>query len=245
MTATAFAHWAATYELFEGDIAWDTWRQGILHELLRLNRTQLRVLDVGAGTGIGYRAIKHELPDAVTTSLDRSVEMLDAGEVPMDQRLVADMAGFSLVEHYDAVVSGFDALNYLNYEGLAGFFRSAAAVLREGGHVIFDYSSPKLLREDWRCLETSTERDAFTLRRRHRFDDLLKRSESELILARAGAVLWTEIHYQYAYDTYEVYRLANRYGFEVEETRNIDGTPFSPASTTHVYVMSRCAGGPA
>jgi ubiquinone/menaquinone biosynthesis C-methylase UbiE len=197
------------------------------------------VLDVGAGTGIGARTITEFLPGLSVLSLDRSAEMMRQGDLPPASQVVADMSDFELPSQVEAVVSGFDALNYLNYEQLAGFFRSAERVLVPDGRLVFDYSSPKVLREDWRSLEAVDHAGGYQLRRRHRYDTMLCRSESSLELVQDSTVLWHEQHIQYVYDTYEMYQLADRFGFAVELIRNLDGSPFSPASTTHLYSLRK------
>ncbi len=145
MTTTAYDHWSDTYELFEGAMAEDTWRLGIGAELAKLAAPgPVRILDLGAGTGMGSRVLADLIPQGEVTSLDRSAAMLEHGGIPPELRIVGDMARFTAEpDSYDFVVSGFDALNYLTAADLAECLGNAAAALRPGGHLVFDYSSPQ------------------------------------------------------------------------------------------------------
>ncbi|WP_069885203.1 class I SAM-dependent methyltransferase [Streptomyces luteocolor] len=235
----AYAHWAGTYELFEGETARETWRLGIAAELAKLVEGPARVLDLGAGTGVGARVLGELLPQLDVTSLDRSAEMLDRGEVPKDRQVVADMAGFRAGEGYDFVVSGFDALNYLPPSDLASCLSCAADALRPGGHMVFDYSSRKVLKSDWGALEYENEKDGHTLHRRHHWESAFDRSRTVLTLRRGAETLWHETHLQYVMDPFTLEETARGHGLRTVSVRDIDGDAYSPAHTTHVYVLCK------
>jgi len=238
----AFDQWASTYELFEGETARETWRTGILADLSAVLPSGGEILDVGAGTGIGGRVLAAELPGARVTSLDRSAEMLRIGGITQDLAIVADMADFDLPARFDAVVSGFDALNYLRLAELCGFMTCASRCLRPGGHVIFDYSTARVLREDWGHLETQSRTGGLTLCRRHHYDELLERSETVLTLLEDDQPRWQEVHVQYAYDSYQILCAARRADLTVLNVRSIDGGHFTPDTTTHVYRLRKNGG---
>ncbi|GAA3353720.1 hypothetical protein GCM10017744_008350 [Streptomyces antimycoticus] len=240
----AYTQWAATYELFEGETARETWRQGIAADLAKLADGPGRVLDLGAGTGIGTRVLGELLPRLEVTSLDRSPEMLDWGKVPKTRQIVCDMTDFRAGEGFpggafDFVVSGFDALNYLPPEALAGCLAGAADALRPGGHMVFDYSTRKVLSADWAVLEYSQEKDGHTLHRRHVWERAHDRSRTVLTLSRGGEVLWRETHIQYVVDPFTLEEVARANGLHTVAVRNIDSDAYSPSHTTHVYVLRR------
>ncbi|MEU5426331.1 class I SAM-dependent methyltransferase [Streptomyces olivoreticuli] len=235
----AYAQWADTYELFEGETAQDTWRQGIAADLAKLAGGPATVLDLGAGTGVGARVLTELLPALQVTSLDRSPEMLDRGKVPKERQLVGDMADFRTDSVYDFVVSGFDALNYLPPQALASCLSCVADALRPGGHLIFDYSSRKVLSSDWRALAYEQEKDGYRLHRRHHYEAAFDRSRTVLTLRRDGQTLWRETHVQYVMDPFTLEEIARGHGLQTLSVRNIDSDTYSPQHTTHVYVLRK------
>jgi SAM-dependent methyltransferase len=148
------------------------------------------------------------------------------------------MADFELGETFDFVVCGFDALNYVPPAFLGDFFDRARAHLDPGGHVVFDYSTPKVLREDWARLDYVNHTEEGDLARSHRWDESTGRSVTSLRFLRDEKVLWEEVHVQYALDAYELYRVVARRGFEVRLVRDIDAATYTPSSTTHVWVLT-------
>ncbi|MER5358420.1 class I SAM-dependent methyltransferase [Streptomyces sp. NPDC002785] len=240
----AYTQWADTYELFEGETAQETWRQGIAADLAKLAGGPGRVLDLGAGTGVGTRVLGKLLPRLEVTSLDRSPEMLNWGKVPKDRQIVGDMADFRAGQDvtgdaFDFVVSGFDALNYLPPEALASCLAGVADVLRPGGHMVFDYSTRKVLSADWAALEYSQDKDGYTLHRRHAWERAYDRSRTVLTLSRSGEVLWRETHIQYVVDPFTLEEIARAHGLHTVAVRNIESDTYSPSHTTHVYVLRR------
>ncbi|WP_062650028.1 class I SAM-dependent methyltransferase [Streptomyces maremycinicus] len=237
---TAYENWADTYELFEGTMSEDTWRQGIGAELIKLAHGPVRILDLGAGTGMGTRVLAELVPRGEVVSLDRSAAMLEHGGIPPERRIVGDMADFTTdPDSFDFVVSGFDALNYLPLADLAGCLAGAAAALRQGGHLVFDYSSRKVLQEDWRDLEHEESRNGVRLHRRHRWDPALRRSRSVLTLFDAERMLWRETHLQYVVDPFTMEEIGRAAGLSTVRVRDIDGEGFTPGHTTHVYVLRK------
>jgi SAM-dependent methyltransferase len=233
----SYEAWATTYELFEGRTSVDTWRAGIIPEVAARARAGCSLLDLGAGTGIGETELRRAVPDLQVTSLERSANMIAAGSFA-GTVVQADMTNFALDRKFDFIVSGFDALNYVPWSSLGDVFVSVRCHLTAGGYVIFDYSSPKVFREDWASIDYISQSDAGELARSHRWDDTTQRSETTLRLTQHGNVLWEERHVQYAVDAYDMYRLVSTRGFEVFLVRNIDATIFTPSSTTHVWVLT-------
>lgn len=235
-----YTAWAAVYEEFEGETSRATWRDGIVAELARLGCSGgARVLDLGAGTGIGRRVLGEAFPGIHVDSLDRSAEMLRAGGVPPDTAIVADMAGFAVPEGgYDYVVSGFDALNCLDRYRLGGCLACASAALRPGGRMVFDYSSRRVLKYDWADLRVERDGAAGRLRVQTRYEPVLDRTRVELSLHdHAGGERWAEAHHHYTVDPFLMEELARQAGLRVLRVRDLAGDTYSPGSITHLYVM--------
>lgn len=230
--------WASVYESFERQASVDTWSQGIVRELRRLGCDTHRILDLGAGTGIGGQTLRAAFPACEVVSLDQSRKMLERGGVPPDLQVVGDMARFSVeAGGFDFVVSGFDALNYLSKPLLADCFECVATALTRGGHLVFDYSSRKLLKHDWGALDLVREQGDVQLHVRHRDEPLTERTRIELELMSDGTSVWRERHFHYAADPFDIYELGLAHGLQVLGVRDIGADTFTPTSTTHVYVL--------
>jgi tRNA (cmo5U34)-methyltransferase len=97
----------------------------------------LRVLDLGAGTGLFAAMVLERYPDAQIHLLDASEGMLDqagkrfAGHPGISFRL-ADMATSDLSGDWDLVISAL-AIHHLDDSAKQALFRSVRAALRPGG----------------------------------------------------------------------------------------------------------------
>jgi SAM-dependent methyltransferase len=237
-----YQSFASTYEEFLGDLSADTWRKGIVADLVELGLSSGRALDVAAGTGLGAREITRHT-NLKMTCLDSSQEMLTVA-AKSHEVVLADMRDFaSACSHagfYDAIVSGFDSVNYIDLVGLDGFFASAAGCLRPGGYLLFDYSSQKFLQEDWRDASYQQEAHGRVLSWRNTYDDTLRRCTMRLTLRDGdGEVLWQEVHHQYSYDVHLIGQLARRHQLDVLRVRDLERPTFSPLNNTHVYQLRR------
>lgn len=230
--------WASAYESFEAEVSIDTWRSGILKELSAYNCTDPIILDIGAGTGIGRRLILDMMPQATVFCLDRSPRMLEVGAVPPEYAIVADMAAFEPTENaYDFVVCGFDALNYLHRYDLLRCLTWVARALKPGGQMIFDYSSQRLLREDWGHLDVTRMAGSGELSSSHRYDPLVDRTTVSLSLAEGGVERWREVHRHYGVDVSEMDRLVRLAGLCVRSVRDVTGDRFLPGSVSHLWTL--------
>jgi len=225
------------YDLFQGELSKTTWDQGIVSEIRASLRKEGRVFDAGAGTGTGARRLK-AIGNFHITSCDRNHLMLIQAKDVSDEILQADLTSLpSLAVKFDFIVSGCDALNYLKADGLGEFFRWSRQHLAEGGCLIFDYSSPKLLRDSWRSRHHEDHVGEWTLGWKHHFDESLQRAEIALTCLRNGELVWAEKHYQYPLDTFDVRALASANELEIQRVRNLFDSHFTPESDTHVYVL--------
>ncbi|HUY46333.1 MAG TPA: class I SAM-dependent methyltransferase [Streptosporangiaceae bacterium] len=238
----AYCSLAGEYDRLLGDLAGSTWRSGILAELARLRRPGRGgvVVDLGAGTGIGGRLIRQAGWGYRLVGIDRSARMLKSA-AGYDARIVADMtvppAGASSA---DFMVAGFDTLNYLSPARMRRCLASAARGLKPGGWMIFDYSSPELLRRRWRDYRYDQPLRDGLLRWRNRYDATAARCVSDIRRYDAqGNLAWRETHIQYALDTYPLHQAALAAGLHTERVRDLERPEFSPSASTHVWVLRK------
>ena len=226
------------YDLFQGELSKITWDQGIVSEIQATLRKEGRVFDAGAGTGIGARCLK-AVGHFHITSCDQNRLMLAQAKDVSDEILQADLSCLpTLPVKFDFIVSGNDALNYLKPDDLGHFFCWSRQHLAKDGCLVFDYSSPKLIRDSWRSKKWKDIIGELTLAYESHYDESLQRAEIELTCLCNGVVLWAETHQQYALDTFDIYILARANGLEVQRVRNLADSNFTPESLTHLYVLT-------
>jgi SAM-dependent methyltransferase len=226
------------YDLLQGELSKATWAQGIGHEIRASSRKEGRMFDAGAGTGTGARFLK-TIGNFHVTSCDRSQPMLRHAKDISDEILHADLAAIPpLSVKFDFIVSGNDALNYLRSEELGQFFQWSRQHLTARGLLIFDYSSPKLLRECWKSREWEDTIGELRLAWKTCYDELLQRSKIELTCRSKRVILWTETHYQYSLQRFDIEVLAQANQLEIQCVRNLRDSDFSLESHTHVFVLT-------
>jgi SAM-dependent methyltransferase len=233
---------ADEYGTVLGALAQRTWRQGILADVARLHPDPSTVVvDLGAGTGIGGRLLATVMTAPYRVGIDASRSMLRHAGDAYERVEVADLRRLPLdTASAGLVVSGFDTLNYLDAAGLAGCLAEAARCLTESGWLIFDYSSPQLLRGMWREHSDVDELPDVWVLWRHPFDPPGQRCVSTVERRdRSGAVWWRETHVQYAVDTYELHTLAAAVGLRVDRVRDLHRDQFSPAAHTQVWILRK------
>ncbi len=242
MISAAYDSLASEYDDLLGDLAEATWRNGILAELARLGAgAGTVVIDLGAGTGTGGKLIGDAGWSHRRIGVDRSARMLRSAAGRYEATIVADItavpAGASCA---DFIVSGFDTLNYLSPGQFRQCLGAAARCLKLGGWLVFDYSSPGLLRGTWRDLRYDQQLPDGILRWRHHYDSAAARSVSSIERHDAGGnVTWRETHVQYALDAYPLHEAAAAAGLRTERVRDLDRPEFSPSASTHVWVLRK------
>jgi ubiquinone/menaquinone biosynthesis C-methylase UbiE len=236
-----YGHWASYYEAFEKPGSTKTWRLGIIPELIALDIDPGEVLDLGAGTGIGYEELRQLYPHARIRGLDISADMLDASRIPPELRIHADMSSFELPDKsVDCVVSGYDALNTLDKYALTSCLQRVGCALRSGGYFVFDYSSSELIRHVWADMRFEREQDGLVLEFAHSYEAAHDRSRVTLRMRRGTETEWTEVHHHYSYDPVTMRELMKVAGLRILKIRNLAEPYFSPSSEAHVYVVQRC-----
>jgi SAM-dependent methyltransferase len=236
---------AAEYDGLLGDLAEATWRAGILAELPRLqDRPGGLVVDLGAGTGIGGRLIGGSGWRYARVGVDCSAGMLRNAAGCYEAAIVADITAVPVAgSRAGLVVSGFDTLNYLSPARLQLCLGRVAWCLEPGGCLVFDYSSPALLRGRWRDWQHDQQLPDGVLRWRSRYDDTADRSVT--VIERLGAasdVAWRETHVQYAVGARQMREAAAAAGLRVERARDLDRPGFSAKAATHVWVLRKDPG---
>lgn len=238
MSSYEFSQWADIYEEAVGEMARLTWAAGIVPEIIRSGLLKGSILDVGCGTGVGGRMLKAIAPFRVV-GVDRCPEMFQRSQGIYDRTIEADFGSFEIEdETFDFVVSGFDSLNYLTTERLGKFLESAHRVLKPDGKIIFDYSAPRLLHEQWRDKSDRQFLSKGILDWTMKF--LSSLDGCEIVLSwkdLAEKEQWTERHVQYSHDCYQMHVLAQQAGLVVERVRNWNSEQFSPSVVTHLYVL--------
>src|SRR5205823_1835707 len=97
------------------------------------------------------------------------------------------------------MVSGFDTLNYLDADGLARCLCEVSRCLTPGGWLVFDYSSPQLLRGAWRERSDIQQVPGGHLHWRRQFEPARQRCVSTVERRdSADVIAWRERHIQYA-----------------------------------------------
>jgi SAM-dependent methyltransferase len=240
--AGAYTGLAAEYNQLLGPLAEQTWRQGVLVDVARLGvAAGATVVDLGAGTGIGGRLLHADVGGAHRVGVDATPAMLAQAGTWYERTVLADLRDLPLETASAALmVSGFDTINYLDADGLARCLPEVSRCLIPGGWLIFDYSSPQLLRGVWRDRTDVQEVPGGRLHWRHRLDPDGRRCVSTVERRDdAGVLGWREQHVQYALDTYDLHVAVAAAGLRVERVRDLHREQFSSAAHTHVWALRK------
>ncbi|MCR8633817.1 class I SAM-dependent methyltransferase [Paenibacillus radicis (ex Xue et al. 2023)] len=97
----------------------------------------IRVLDLGAGTGLFSAFVKHKYPDAEFTLIDLSENMLQTarerfGPTSNIEYIVADYTNYDFSKTYDLVISSL-SIHHLTHPGKRKLFRTVYYLLSDGG----------------------------------------------------------------------------------------------------------------
>jgi malonyl-CoA O-methyltransferase len=117
-------------------------RERLFERLELVDLQPTHILDLGAGTGIGAKALKSIYPEAMVVALDWSESMLSAGNT---ERVCADAHQLPLADaSVDIVVSNMMLPGCINPEQV---FHEAHRVLRYPGLFLFSTLGPDTLKE--------------------------------------------------------------------------------------------------
>lgn len=122
---------------------------------------RVRIIDLGAGTGLMSKMVLDHLPLASVTLVDAAQNMLDIARLRLarySHRVTfvhADLPHYELQETCDAVVSAL-AIHHLNHSDKRALFARVYAALRRGGRFINadqvcgpDEETERNYRENW------------------------------------------------------------------------------------------------
>lgn len=144
---SAYAHLAKYYDQWMDQETYDLWVKWILERLKAGNLKGVKILEYCCGTGRVTLPLAKE--GYSVWAVDKSEEMLAVGQeksadlIKRIKWLLGDMLKLSLKEQFDAVLCINDGLNYLqNKEELRTFFEVSYKHLKQGGLLLFDWSSP-------------------------------------------------------------------------------------------------------
>jgi tRNA (cmo5U34)-methyltransferase len=103
-------------------------------------QAHIKVLDIGAGTGLLSGLVAAAFPNAAITLADISSEMLSKAQERFSSNLnieysILDFINAPIVGKYDVVVSAL-ALHHTPQENLKGVFQKIFDALKNGGHFI-------------------------------------------------------------------------------------------------------------
>lgn len=232
---------AGEYDQLLGRLAEQTWRHGVLPEVIRVGVSAGAVVDLGAGTGIGGRLLARAARGARRIAVDRSASMLHHATGWYEQLVLADLTRLPLrTESVDLMVSGFDTLNYLDRRALERCLRETSRCLRLSGWLIFDYSSPQLLGVHWRDLSYSEQVPGGIVHWRHHYEPDLDRCVSGIERRDlTGSVRWRETHIQYALPDADLQRLAAAAGLRLKSVRDLGDQRFTSTAHTHVWTLQK------
>ena len=208
-----------------------------------------RVLDVCCGTGLMTAELRSRGYDV--SGLDASPAMLAeatvrlGSEVPLVEVTLPDLTDArELAGPFDAMVSTFDGLNYLDRSALELTLRHLAERLRPGGWLVFDVHAEAILalvrdnpvvlgdRDDVRWAVTYVvDEDARTCR-----------SIMRVEAADSPSASFVEEHLQYLHSADAVSAALSDAGFElVSVTDEYSDAPLAPDSLRATWVARRRA----
>ena len=247
--ADPYARLAGVYDEFVVDPCFSSWADFVERTWSADDGEVRRVLDVCCGTGLMTAELRSRGYDV--SGLDASPAMLAeatvrlGSEVPLVEVTLPDLTDArELAGPFDAMVSTFDGLNYLDRSALELTLRHLAERLRPGGWLVFDVHAEAILalvrdnpvvlgdRDDVRWAVTYVvDEDARTCR-----------SIMRVEAADSPSASFVEEHLQYLHSADAVSAALSDAGFElVSVTDEYSDAPLAPDSLRATWVARRRA----
>ncbi len=211
---------AAGYDIVMEHVDYDFWA-AYVHGLIRAFHPEARtVLELGCGTGSlalelaprgPYRyAGTDAVPEMIRVA--RAKAEMAGADLAFE---VADFTNYRVGTPVDVVLLLYDGLNYLlEPEPIRALFRCTYNALRPGGLFLFDQSTPANSENNETLFEDEGAYDAFSFRRRSRYDRQTRLHTTTFELTVTGRS-FLETHVQKAYTLAEIRALVEEAGFEV------------------------------
>jgi SAM-dependent methyltransferase len=129
------------YDRLMGHVAYEIWANSISKILKRTKRTPRRLLELGAGTcKLAEMLTVPSLEFRVHTDL--SLGMLQVAPSPYPfPRVACDATAIPFAAGFDFVLMCYDAVNYLDPDGIKKLFSEVERVLTEDGLFLFDITT--------------------------------------------------------------------------------------------------------
>ncbi|MFZ0528927.1 MAG: methyltransferase domain-containing protein [Propionicimonas sp.] len=213
----AYSRLAGVYDEIVVDPCFPVWA-GFLDGLWHRDHERVhRVLDVCCGTGLlaaeltarGYRVTGI---DASTQMLDRARALLGP-DADLERVVLPDLPVTGI---FDAAVSTFDGLNYLELPAFRQTLVALATKLRPGGWLVFDLHTDAMLQLALRTPTVAGEQDGTSFVIENLVDPLARTCDARIeVTPSAGGEPYTELHRQYFHSADEVRSALADAGFEL------------------------------
>ena len=205
------------------------------------------LLELGCGSG-GHAAIFSELGSIITgLDLSRSmVEIANNKNIPNFNAIESDIENFSLGNKFDAAISMFHVISYLNSnDSIMNCFNCVASHLNSGGLFIFDFwFAPAVYHQGFEHRIKVFENDNIKVTRKSSTLLDIKRNvgnvafdilvESKISEEKQRIV---EQHSMRFFSIPEIQLFANKSGFEVVEFFNLHGEESPSLDTWAITVI--------
>lgn len=211
-------------QLMREDVDYGKWSSYIQSILEKYQGQVSTILDLGCGTGnitIPLSKMGYEM-----TGIDLSEDMLSIADSKAFEEkkhikwIKGDMVDFRMKNHFDAIISCCDCINYiLDSEKLLKVFQNAYMSLKEGGVFTFDIHAPHKIKEVYRNETFTYTSDELCYIWENSFDEDSSIIEYYLniFIKNHGNSYYTrseEVHYQRAYEVEEIKKLLLQSGFK-------------------------------
>jgi len=228
---------ARVYDAVMAHVDYEGWADYLLHvtdDVLDMPEAPMRVLELGAGTGLLTEALLAASDWHITVS-DRSEDMLSAAQARLagfTERTAIDPIDFSgpwkaMGAPFDLQLLLYDGFNYLLHpEQVGHLFEGVRTAGKPGSLFLFDQSTPHNSINNADFFEDEGKAGAFSYHRSSLFDveQGMHTTTFEIKGPEGG---FTEVHRQRAWTLDQVSALLARHALEVVET--LDGFSLDPA----------------
>ncbi len=148
----AYSGFAGIYDLLMDDFDYPSWADYYLRLLADAGASPRTICDCACGTGSMSVEFARRGIDVIGADLSEDMLRYAAEKVRGASRQIRficqDMCALRLTRPVDALVCACDGVNYLLTDRrVEAFFRAAHDVIRPGGAIAFDISSPHKLRD--------------------------------------------------------------------------------------------------